>query len=810
MSTLLQDLRFAVRQLIKRRGTTVLIIVILALGIGANTTVFTLINATLVRPVPAADPDRLVSLHTATASRSERNLSYPEYREFRDRVTAFDGLIASEYVSLTLGGETPERAHGLIVSGNYFDVLGVHPARGRTFLPEEDATPGAHPVVVLGYELWKRRFGGSLAVLDSAVEINGHPFTVVGIAPRGFEGIESGGDVEMWVPLAMIAVAWPAERDRLTKNETWLHVVGRLGPAATVGQATAAASQVARTLRVPASSRSGLTGAAVTRLDLGGMRAKPLHEAQAVFAMLIAITAMVLLVACANVANLLLARAIERRKELAVRLSLGASRGRLVRQLLTESLLLSFVAAGAGILLSFWLLDTLLHFAAVSAALPSTARPDALVLAFTTGLALLTGLGFGLVPALGATGLSLTPALKDDSAASPGGSHRLRNALVVAQVAVSLMLVIAAGLFVRSLDKVLTVDPGFAVRGGVAVSFDLAAEGFTPAQRAVFYRQLLDGALALPGVRSASIGSMPLSQQRAADRFEAAGAATAPEYDAMFAAVWPDYFETMGMTLLRGRDFTARDDASAPSVIIVNQMFARWMWPNGDALGKLVRMGDARQPLREVVGIVRDAKYVRLTEDGYEFAYLPERQLGSRAPGVSLVIRAAGDPAPLVPVLTRLVHDLSPRQPVFQVTTFDDVIARSAAPLRLQAQLLGLFGALVVGLAALGLYAVVTYAVNMRTREIGVRMALGAGHAHVVGLFVRQGVLLAVVGVVIGAALSAAAARGLSAALYGITPTDPIAFLAGAALLCVVAAMASYLPARRAAKVDPMVALRYE
>ncbi len=810
MSTLIQDLRFASRQLFKRRGTTLLIIVILALGIGANTSVFTLIRATLFRPVPATDPDRLVWLHTETANRRERNLSYPEYREFRDRVNAFDGVIASEYVSLTLGGETPERTRGLLVSGNYFDVLGVHPARGRTFLPEEDAAPGAHPVVVLGYDLWQRRFGSSAAVLDSAIEINGHPFTVVGIAPKGFAGIESGGEVEMWVPLAMIALAWPAERDRLAKNETWLHVVGRLGPAATVGQATAAASQVARTLRVPASSRSGLTGASVTQLHSGGLRAKPLHEAQAAFAMLIAITLIVLLVACANVANLLLARAIERRKELAVRLSLGASRGRLIRQLLTESVLLSFVAAGVGILLSFWLLDTLLHFTAVSADLPSTARPDGLVLAFTTGLALLTGLGFGLVPAVGATRLSLTPALKADGAASSGGSHRLRNGLVVAQVAVSLTLVIAAGLFFRSFGKVMSVDPGFGVPGGVAVSFDLAAEGFTPQQRATFYRQLLDRARALPGVRSASIGSMPLSHQGQGDRFEAAGAAAAPEDGAMFAAVWPGYFETMGIPLLRGRDFTTRDDASAPPVIIVNQTFAHWLWPNGDALGKLVRMGDAGQPLREVVGIVRDAKYVRLTEDGYEFAYLPERQMGSRTPGVSLVVRASGNSAPLVPALSRLVHELSPRQPVFQVTTFDDVIARSAAPHRQQAQLLALFGALVLGVAALGLYAVVTYAVNVRTREIGVRMALGAGHGHVVGLFVRQGVLLAVLGVVIGAGLSAAAGRVLSATLYGITPTDPIAFLAGAAVLCVMAAIASYLPARRATKIDPMVALRYE
>jgi predicted permease len=815
MDSLIQDLRFAARQLVKGRTSTLIVIATLALGIGANTSIFTLINATFLRPVPAADPGRLAWI-TATEGRSGRiqNVSYPTFADIRERAKTFGGILGYSHVWLSLGGSRPERVRGELVTGNYFDVLGVHAARGRTFSPDEDSAPGAHPVAVISDGFW-RRTGADPEVVNSTIKINGHSFTVVGVAPPGFEGVEISDDAPMsvWVPMAMIATAQPGWDDFLTDRHTrgWLRVIGRLAPQATLAGARAELSVIAAQL--PPEEGRPEPRSELTALEAsGGLDPSNKSDLLPVLSLLMVVPALVLVVACANAANVLLARAVARRKELAVRRALGASRGRLVRQLLTESVLLSLAAGGFGVLCSFGFTSLIARFGEVPPGIVQALSIDARVLAATTIVATVAGVLFGLVPALGSARPSLVPALKNEGVTVGVGAHRhrLRDALVVGQVAVSLVCLVTAGLFVRSLSKALRTDPGYEARNGVYLSFDLARQGYAIARRESFERDLLAKVGALPGVETAALASnVPFGGRYEGGGVKVEGAAADEQGLPMYtASVSPTYFDALRLPLARGRAFTAHDIVGAPLVVIVNEHLAARLWPNEDPVGKRLRIDGRNEPLREVVGVAHEGRYHNLNESPLGFLYLPLGQRPSAA--LVLAVRTSTDPVPLVASVRRAAQAVDPDLPWFSETTFAAALHGAADKQQAAAAMLAVFGTLALLLAALGMYGVTAHGVALRTREIGIRMSLGARSAEVLALFVREGLGRTAVGVVIGLGISAALSKVLAGFLYGLTPTDALTFAAGATVICGVAAIASYIPARRAARVEPVIALRAE
>jgi len=822
VDTLLQDLRYAARALLKSPGFTVVAVLTLGLGIGANTAVFTLVNAALFRAPPGDRPHELVWL-AATRDFPEqpgrprsyqRRFSLPEYRDYAAGATAFTGLSAYQDVALALGsGGEPERINGMLVSGNYFQVLGLVPAAGRFFAPEEDRDPGAHPVVVLSHGLWGRRFGSDPAIVGTDITINGRRFTVAGVAPAGFVGIQLGEPAELFMPLAMVRVAMPRSAELLDQRYAgWLQIVGRLKPGVTAAAAGADVATLAARLAQAYPDALRATSAEVAPLS-GGLDPSNRQQALPIMLLLMAVPMVVLLIACANVANLLLARATGRRREIGIRLALGATRWRLLRQLLTESVVLALCAGGAGMLLSFWLNDVLLAVSHAPAEIALALKPDIRVLAFTIAIAVITGVLFGLAPALGATRPDVVPALKEEGIALGRRVRRSRltGAFVVAQVALSLILLVTAGLFLRSLDKALDVNPGFDPVNRISLSFDLGIQGYNDRQRGTFYTRLLERVRALPGVEAASLGSpLPLSGRIVGTAVSLEGVdQDAGAVPANLGSISPEYFATLGVPLVRGRDFAATDGTGAPLVVIVNETLARRLWPDQDPVGRRLRLYGREEPLREVIGVAKDGKYDELTERPRSFVYFPERQ-HSDVSDISLVVKTTGDPRPLAGALTTAVHELDATLPIFRLETLEQALLNRLDKERGASSLLGVFGTLALLLAALGLYGVMAYAVSQRTREIGIRVALGAGQAHVLRQFVGEGVRLAVVGVVIGLALSVALTRVIAQFLYGVTATDAATFAAGAVVLCVVAVAASWLPARRAARVDPMVALRAE
>jgi len=816
MDTLSQDLRYAVRALAKTPGFTVVAVLTLALGIGANSSVFTLVNAALFRPVAAPHSEQMAWLAGTRESAHEssvslrRQFSYPEVRDYASQLTHFTAIGAYQDIPLALGsGGEPERISGTIVTSGYFATLQLRPAAGRFFATSEDA-PGATPVVVLSHRLWQRRFGGATDLVGRDVIVNGRPFTVIGVAPPWFIGTDLGDPVDLWVPLGTAAIAMPDGARLLElRNANWLSVFGRLKPGVTLAQAEAEARTIAA--RIAATDPDLLEGNGVRVKPLvGGLDPGNRQEAVPVFTLLMAVPALVLLIACANVANLMLARAATRRREVGIRLALGATRWRLFRQLFTETMVLTLLAGAVGMLVAVWLNDLLIAVSHLPPEVAVVLTPDARVLGFTAVVALATGMIFGLVPALGASRPDLVPALKDEG----GGlgrqvrRSRLVSSFVVAQVALSLVLLLTAGLFLRTLGKALRVDPGVETSHAVAVSFDLRLQGYDVARTGAFYTRLLERVRGLPGVTAASLASpMPLGSRL----ISTAVAAEGPNQDdvnipASYAAVWPEYFTAAGTPLLRGRDFTTRDVVGAPLVVVVNETIARRMWPDQDPVGKRLHLGGG-EPFLEVVGVARDGKYHELTEQPRGFLYVPERQRADLS-DITLLVRAADDPRPLLPALSEVIHGMDRSLPLFQTMALDDALEQRLDKERGASSVLGVFGALALLLAALGLYGVMAYAVAQRTREVGVRMALGAARQQVLRQFVGEGVRLAAVGVVIGLAIAAALTRVIGRFLYGITPTDALTFALCAALLSAVAAIASLIPARRAANVDPMVALR--
>jgi len=814
-----QDIRFGLRMMLQRKGFTSAAALCLALGIGANTTLFSLASAVLFRPPVAAEPERLITVSRGRGLAPP--LSYPDFTVLRGGNDALTGLAATQHITLSFGeGERNELVLGEAVSANYFDVLGVQPAAGRMFLPEEDRAPGANPVAVLSHHLWRNRLGGASDVIGRTVALNGHRFTVIGIAPPGVGQSVIPGAVGVWIPAMMLEQVAPGARGILQdrRSEQW-GAIGRLKPGVTLQQAQASLETINRQIEqadpAPVNRESEERGGrSLTLLRPQGLTLPHLRRvATMVTGLLGAVVGVVLLIACANVANLLLARASVRRKEIAVRLALGASRLRLLRQLLTESFLLALLGAGAGLLLAYWLNRALTAF--IPPAQPPWTylldlRLDAQVLSWTLLLTFVTSLLFGLAPALEASKPDLVPALKDEAGADTRRKRRLnlRGGLVVAQVAISLVLLICAGLFARSLQELQAVDPGFRAENGLTLSFELEPHGYDKTRGEEFMRQLLERVAALPGVQSVSaVNYLPLGQRNVNAVVFAPGREQRVEEPGL-QIISLNYFGTMGMTLLRGRDFTAADTASAPRVAVINEALAARLFPGEDALGKQLRVPNREEIAYEVVGIAKDSAYHSLGEAPRAVLYRPFAQ--EYSPTMNLVVRAAGDPPPLVAALRREVNSLDPSLPTQDVRTLREQVIAALEPARLGTLAISAFGLLGLFLAAVGIYGVMSYAVARRTHEIGVRMALGARRFDVLKLIVRQGATLAVAGAAIGLLLAFGVTRLLAKLLYGVGSTDPLTFAGVTLFLIAVALLACYLPARRATKVDPLVALRHE
>jgi predicted permease len=822
MTGVLQDLRYGVRLLLKSPTYTAAAALSLALGIGANTTIFSLLNSVFLHPLPVSEPARLVSVFTTDARNTGGfndflPTSLPNFQDYRDHNAAFSGLVAHQGIPLSYAnGSEAEQVAAEMVSADYFAVLGVSPALGRAFRQDEGVIGGTAPVVVVSHGFWVRRLGSDAGVVGRTITLNRQPFTVVGVAPEGFKGTNAIGAPALWVPFSLhkqLLSGFAAENFD-NRRALLFNITGRLKPDVSIEQATAQmktqASQLEREYPIPNKGRS------VTLVPLTEATINPGFRGNAVLGgvMLMAVVALVLLIACANVANLLLARAAARQKEVAVRLSLGAGRGRLVRQLLTESLVLAAVSGLLGLLLAFW--GRSLLWAARPPFLPEDALDlafDLRVLSFTMGVSLATGLLFGIAPSWQASRPDLVMELKDRTSLPTGANRWLsaRNVFVAAQVALSLVALVVGGLFVRSLGNAQKIDPGFDVARLFIVQFDLGSEGYDEARGRDFHRQVLERVRALPGVQAAAVTTnVPLfGGGFARSVFPEGRDASDPKNGVLvqLAAVSVDYFRTMGIVRLRGRDFTEADVPSTPLVVVVNEAAAKRFWPNEDAVGK--RFAFFGEPgFNEVVGVVRDSKVNFIGEPPTPFIYTP--MLQTYAPAAFLAVRTPGDPAALIASVRSNIRQVDRQLPLVLVSTLTDIFGQSLWPARMGAALLSIFGLLALVLAAIGIYGVTSYAVTQRTREIGVRMALGAQRASVVGLVFRQAVMLTIAGIVVGLAASLLLTGYLSSLLYGISGTDPVTFAAVTAMLAAIASVACFLPAWRASKVDPLRALRYE
>jgi predicted permease len=812
MQTFLREIRYGARALLRRPGFTAIAFIALALGIGANTAIFSLVNTVLLRPLPVAHPEQLTEVYGTFHSGADYTIqSYLNYKDYRDRNAVFSGLMAYRFAPMSVSHEgRNERVWGYLVSGNYFDVLGLQPFLGRYFTREEDQTPGSNPVVVLAFKSWQRRFGADRAIVGQTVTLNGNKFTVVGIAPQGFNGTEVAYAPEMFVPMMMAHEIEPGSNWLEQRDSDNLFVVGRLKPGVTTAQAESALQAITQQLGKEYPRENEGRG---VRLLTPGLFIPDIRNSVVNFSgALMGVVGLVLLLACVNLASLLLARATERRRELAIRLALGASRMRIVRQLVTESVLLSLAGGLGGLLLAAWINGLVASIKLpTDIALIFDLQLDWRVLTFALALSLLTGIVFSLLPALQASRPDLVPALKDE--ASMGGFHRsrLRNALVVAQVALSLVLLVCAGLVVRSLQLAQRARPGFTPENAVALSFDLGLQGYAEEKGRAFQRQLLERTQSVTGVRSVALTSVvPLTLDYSNSSIYVEGQAPTGSTNLPIAIpneVTPNYFRTMEIPL-RGRDFTERENTEQSRVAIINETFARRMFPGQEALGRRFNFSGPDQPFWEVIGVAADGKYNSLAEDPKAAFYRP--LLRDYSAGATLVVRTAGDPQSVLAALRGEFQRLDPALPLYNVQTLSEHMDVPLFPFRMAAVVLGSFGILAIVLSSLGIYGVMSYAVAGRTREIGVRLALGAARSDVLLLVMRQGMTLAIAGLAIGFLLAIGVARLLASLLLGVSPLDALTFGGVSLLLALVAALACYLPARRATKVDPLVALRYE
>ncbi len=840
LEVLVRDVRYGARTLRHNPGFTATIIATLALGIGANTAIFSLINAVMLRRLPVAAPEQLVSVGDPSRTGSLSNgspaidvFSYPLYKKLRERNQVFTDVLASgrtgrldvsvdgfRKAENSPGGET---ARGRLVSGNYFDVLGVRPLLGRTFGPEEDRAAGASPVVVISYNYWRTRFDGNAGILGKQIRINGTPLTIIGVGPRDFFGDAVGVSTDVWIPMMMQAQVNPGTSYLDKTSTSWLLLLGRLKPGVSVTQARASLNVLVQNLFKEAEGASISEG----RLrEIREMKLQVEPGARGFSALrkrfsqplliLMGLVGMVLLIACTNVANLLLARASNRQKEIGMRLTLGASRFRLIRQLLTESLLLAALGGAAGILLAWWGADVLLRLASADpgAPLPLDVRPDPSTILFTAAAAIATGFLFGLVPAFRATSHAIGPVIneRNQSLARGGTRWNLGKALVIAQVALSLLLIVGAGLFARTLRSLETIDVGYRRDGLVMLEVDPVESGYRRPQVVEACRRLLAKLQTTPGVRAAAVsengifsGTDSSSGNLIVEGFPRTdGPVRVDHYD----RVGPHYFGVVGIALLEGRDFDERDNDQAPKVAILNETMARFYFPRGDALGKHLTMGSTPYT---IVGVSRDARDHELKEAPPRRFYTPYAD-DPRNPidGFNFEIRTTGNAAAAIPAIRAAVRDFDRNLKILNLATAASMIDKTISDERLIARLSGLMGALALLLAATGLYGVMSYATSRRSGEIGLRMALGANRGTVIWMVMREALLLAVVGIAAGIPVALGAAKLVEHNIVGLSTADPLVLGAAALVMIATATLAGWLPAARASRIDPMTALRQD
>jgi predicted permease len=840
MSTFAQDVRYALRTLGRTPGFSLVVIATLGLGIGANTAIFSLMDQVLLRSLPVKNPGELVQLDGpgpfSGRTYNARTFSYPMYVDFRDRNDVFSGLVARFSASATLTARNQaERVDVELLTGNTFEVLGVTPIVGRAIGPDDDRTPGAHPIAVLSYAYWQRRFAGAPTVLNQVVTVNSTPVTIVGVAPSGFAGVAATQSPDLFMPMMMKAQITPTWNDLDNRRSRWLSVIGRLKPGVSMDAAKARLDVLYRQINeyeltaVPAFAsgsqrfRDGFRAKTLTLHPASQGLSDLRDSVQTPLFVLMAMVGLVLLIACANVANLLLSRASAKQKEVAVRLALGAGRRRLIRQTLTESLVLAAAGGIVGVVLSIWVGDLLLSVMPFESFTRSlSTEPDLRVGAFTALLALATAVVFGLIPALQASKPELNRTLREEAGNLSGGTRhaRFRKGLVVAQVALSMLLVAGAGLFARSLYNLKTLDTGFAVDNLITFRLDPSLNGYDQTRIKQFYDGLLQEIRQIPGVQSATIAQIPALTGSAASRtIQLPGYEPKPDenMNPWTNEIAPDYFRTMGMPLVAGREFTERDGAGAPLVAIVNESFARAFFGEANPIGRRFGFRVQNDPAAiEVVGVVKDAFYADMrqgtTEDNQtpRFAYISYQQ-SDELNEMTFYIRAAGATAASLPEqLRQTVRRADAAMPVFAMQSMEQTVDEALFNERMLALLSASFGLLATVLAAIGLYGVMSYTVARRTREIGIRIALGAERPAVVWMVLREVAFLTVIGIAIGVPGALGLSRFVRSQLYGIEPSDPLTLMVAATTLAAVGLFAGYIPARRAAAVQPVRALRYE
>ncbi len=822
MRTFLEDLHFGLRSLGRKPGFTAVVVLTLALGIGANSLIFTLANAVLIRPLPVAEPDRLVSFYaTSAGSTRQSRFSWLNYSDYRDQNDVFAGLTAGTQVPLTIGqGDQSEPVLGEVVSGNYFSLLGVNATAGRTFTAEEDRSSGER-VVVLGHTFWQRRFGADPALINQTIALNGTRFTVIGVANKEFRSTTVGPATDVWVPM-MQAEGWLGVDWKSNRSKNQFRVMGRLKTGVSREQAQASVSTIAVRLSQAYPEFNKTTGVELEKSSL--VEGKRRTFVASFFALLWVVVGLVLLIACANVANLLLVRALSRQRELAVRQALGATRLRLIRLFLTESLLLSLSGGIVGTLAAAWASNLLKGFD------PLPTFPfefdfsiDRRVLGGSMLITLVTGVVLGLVPAWQASKPNLVRALRDDARTGTGSLYksRLRGLLVISQVSISLVLLLGAALMLQSLRQMQAVSPGFNPDHVFAMDFDLDLKGYSEDKGRRFYQSMIERTAVLPGVESISMSSrapLDISTPEAGVQIE--GHVAPPGKTAIpisFVRISPGYFQTVAIPILKGRDFSARDDEKAPRVAIINETMAQRFWPREEAIGKRFKLTTNKSQaggespadgLVEVVAVARNSKYRTLGEDPTPHMYLPLWQ--DYNAGMSMLVRTRVEPRQMMRTVRGELLMLDQDPQAFFPRTMEEHTSIVVAPAKIAAVLFGLFGLIALFLATLGIYGVISYSSRQRIREMGIRVALGAQPRDVFKLILGQGLVLALIGVTIGLLASLALTRFLSSLLFGVSATDPLTFTAIALSLVAVALLACYLPARRATKVDPLVALRYE
>jgi predicted permease len=804
------DLRYGLRMLVKNPGVTAAAVLSLALGIGANATIFTWVKSVLINPLPGVpEPGRMYVLAAQARDGDDRSFSYPNFRDIRAHATTFEPILQDDVLLSVSDGRQADRAFGLLVSGNYFDVVGTRPLHGRTFVKAEDQTPGGAPVLVISYAFWQRRFGADTSVVGRAVNVNDRAYTIVGVMPPDFLGTALGLAADAWVPIMQQPELQPVGNRLEARGSAWAQAMVRLRDGVSLEMAQAELETIRAQLEREYPTNEGWRLAIVPVFNSPWGAPMALRP---VLLVLVGVVAAVLLIACANIANLLLSKAVGRRREIAVRLSLGASRARIMRQLLVESLMLSLLGGVAGFAVAWWSAGLLMAF------VPPTDIPinlglrvDGSVLLFTAAASIATGLIFGLAPALHASSPQLTQTLRDESGrtSASGTRQRLRHSLVVAQVALCLVLLVGAGLFLQSLRRAGHLQPGFDPSNVVMASFDVFPAGYDLARGLVFQRQLLERLRALPGVERASLArTIPLGfSGNSSIGIGVEG--YQPKKDEQVVITYNEvsdgYFDTLRIPIVGGRAFTERDVDGAPPAVIVNETMARRYWPDGDPVGRYITVGRDRV---QVVGVAKDGKYRSLNENPRPYMYFPLAQRYRSA--VKLHVRSNAETGAILNAIRRVFQDLDADLPITETMPISDHLEQAVFAQRIAATLLAIFGALALTLAAVGLYSVMAYAVSQRTHEMGIRLALGASPGELRRMVVSSGMKVAAIGLAVGAVGAAGVSRLLTSLLNGVSPTDPLTFGVVIATLAGVAFLAAFIPARRASAVDPIVALRYE